>query len=203
MSVRIFTPEIAAFIKANNYGKTAQEMAEKVNVTFSTNLTVEQIKAFRARNHLHSGLTGCFPPGHVPYNKGKKRPNYPGMQRTQFKPGNTPPNHRPVGSERVNKDGYRERKVAEPKTWRAVHVINWEAVHGPVPAGHVVIFKDRDKTNCDVANLMLVSRGELAIMNKRGLVTHTAEATEAGHTLARLIKTQHEKTKRRERNGNC
>ncbi len=32
-----------------------------------------------------------------------------------FAKGNVPPNHRPVGSERISKDGYIEVKVAEPK----------------------------------------------------------------------------------------
>ena len=66
-------------------------------------------------------------------------------------------------------------------------MLNWEAVHGPVPKGHVVILKDGDKTNLDVSNLLLVSRAELGLMNKRGLISSDPALTEAGHAAAKLI----------------
>lgn len=201
MSSRLFPPEVLAFFEANNYGKTAQEMTDLLNHTFGTWYSVQQIKSCRARNHWVSGLTGCFSPGHVPYNKGKKRPNYEGAKATQFKPGHIPHNHRPVGTERINRDGYRERKVAEPKKWERVHVLNWEAEHGPVPQGCALIFKDGDRNNCDVSNLLLVTRGELAVMNKRGLCTKNAEATEAGFTLSRYIKAITAQKKRGPKHG--
>lgn len=188
MAVRVFPPDVLAFFEKNNHGRTAQEMADLLNETFGTNYTCGQIKGCRARHHWVSGLTGCFEKGHEPYNKGLKRGPLPGAERTQFKPGHMPHNHRPVGSERVNSYGYHERKIAEPKTWRQVHVLNWEAVHGPVPKGYKVIFKDGNHDHTKVDNLMLVSHGELAVMNKRGLCTSSREGTEAGLTLARYIK---------------
>ena len=46
----------------------------------------------------------------------------------------------------------------------------WEQRHGrPVPDGHLVLFADGDRRNFDPANLLLVSRAELAVMNKRRL----------------------------------
>jgi hypothetical protein len=188
MGRRVFPPEVCAFFEANNYGRSSQEMTDLLNATFGANYTRAQIKCYRTNHHLNSGLTGRFEKGHEPYNKGQKRGNLPGMERTQFKPGHMPHNHRPVGSERVNRDGYRERKIAEPKTWRAVHVLNWEAAHGPVPKGHKVIFKDGNRANPELANLLLVSNGDLAVMNKRGLCSTCGEATEAGLVLARYIK---------------
>lgn len=198
MSSRLFAPEVLDFFKANNYGRSAQEMTELLNSTFGTSYTVEQIKSCRSRNHWDSGLTGYFEKGHTPYNKGMKRPSFPGMEATQFKKGHLPHNHRPVDSIRVERDGYLSKKVAEPNKWKMLHILNWEAVHGPIPPGHVVIFKDRDLTNCEVDNLLLVSRGELAIMNKRGLCTENPEATEAGLTLAKYIKAVGGKKKRRQ-----
>lgn len=184
---KLFPPEVASFFREHNKGRSAAEMAQLINDTFKAFYTVEQIKAYRARNHLDSGLTGRFEKGHTPSNKGKKTGSYPGMVPTQFKKGHLPHNHLPVGSERTNRDGYRERKIQEPNVWRAVHVLNWEAVHGPVPAGHVLIFKNGDKANYDVSNLLLVTRGELARMNQRGLISEDPESTEAGQNIARLI----------------
>lgn len=197
-----FPPNVRAFIAEHNKGRSAAEMTELVNTTFHAFYTVEQIKSYRSRNHLDSGRTGYFEKGHVPHNKGTHPGSYPGMVPTQFKKGHTPHNHRPVGSERLNRDGYLERKIAEPKTWRLVHVINWEAVHGPVPKGHAVIFKDGDKTNPDVSNLLLVSRAELARMNQKGLISSDPEQTEVGQNIARLIlATAKRKKERKKRNA--
>lgn len=199
-----FPPDVRVFIEEHNKGKTAKDMASLVNTTFGTVYTAEQIKSYRGRYHLDSGLTGCFEKGHVPHNKGKHTGSYPGMVATQFKAGHTPKNHRPVGSERVTVDGYLERKVAEPNVWRQVHVLNWEAVNGPVPKGHVVIFKNGDKTNPDISNLLLVTRAELARMNQKGLISTDPEQTEVGQNIARLIlATAKRKKEKRRRKQNA
>lgn len=181
-----FPPDVRVFIAEHNWGKSAVEMTELVNATFGTSYTCQQIKSYRSRSHLDSGLTGYFEKGHTPYNKGKHH-SFPGMVATQFKKGGIPPNHRPVGSERVTRDGYRERKTAEPNVWRLVHVLNWEAVNGQVPKGHALIFKNGDRTNADVSNLLLVTRAELARMNQKGLISANPEQTEVGQNIARLI----------------
>jgi hypothetical protein len=89
----------------------------------------------------------------------------PECRATQFRPGQMPTNHKPVGYERVNADGYRERKVAEPKTFRAVHVLLWEEHLGPVPQGFAVIFKNGNKADIRIDNLALVSRADLMRRN--------------------------------------
>ena len=100
-------------------------------------------------NPDHAGRARCFKKGGVPANKGlKHRPGWaPGnMASTQFKPGNAPPTTLPLGSYRVNPDGYVEVKLTElpgPYTmrWKPVHRLVWEAANGPIPKGHVVAFK--------------------------------------------------------------
>lgn len=194
-----FPPNVRTFIEERNKGRSAKELTELVNTTFGTAYTSGQIKNYRARNHLNSGLTGYFEKGHTPHNKGLHTGSYPGMVPSQFKMGHTPHNHRPVGSERINRDGYLERKIAEPKTWRMVHVLNWEAAHGSVPKGHVVIFKNGDKTNPDISNLLLVTRGELARMNQKGLISTDPTQTEVGQNIARLILATAKRKKERRR----
>lgn len=124
--------------------------------------------------------------GHEPANKGKKMPaeTYAKVAPTMFGKGHKPHNFRPVGSERITKDGYLERKVANPKTWRAVHVLVWEAAHGPVPAKHKVIFKDNNKLNNELTNLECVSYADL--MRRNSIVRYPAELRFAMKTLKKL-----------------
>lgn len=196
-----FPPDVQVFIAEHNKGKSAAELTELVNASFAAFYTVSQIKSYRSRNHLNSGLTGRFERGHTPHNKGKHPGSYPGMVATQFKKGHTPKNHRPVGSERVTRDGYPERKIAEPNVWRPVHKINWEEVNGPVPKGYALVFKDSDKTNTDFSNLLLVTRAELARMNQKRLISTDPNQTEVGQNIARLILATAKRKKERRKRG--
>ena len=103
-----------------------------------------------------------FQNGSVPLNKGKKvSPEiYAKMQPTMFKKGQTPVNHRDVGSERVNVDGYIEIKVAEPNRWRLKHRVIWEQVNGAIPKGYNVQFKNHNSQDCRIENLYLISKAE-------------------------------------------
>lgn len=123
------------------------------------------------------GASGRFKPGQTPANKGLRRPGWaPGrMAETQFRKGErrgvAVRLYQPIGTERTSKDGYLERKINDDmplqKRWRAVHILMWEAVHGPLPAGHAVVFKDKDKTHIVIDNLELVSRADLMRRNTR------------------------------------
>lgn len=99
-----------------------------------------------------------FQKGHVPANKGLRRPGWsPGrMRETQFKkgrPAHEARNYVPIGTEKVcPKRNVLMRKVTDDpslapvKRWRPVHVLVWEAAHGPVLPGHIVVFKPGQKT---------------------------------------------------------
>jgi hypothetical protein len=109
-----------------------------------------------------------FNAGHATWNKGMKGLQI-GGEETQFKPGNKPHTWKPIGTDRIDKDGCLVRKVSDTgiKTndWKPVHVICWEAANGPVPAGHVVIFNDGNKRNFDIGNLVCLSRADLMSRN--------------------------------------
>jgi hypothetical protein len=109
---------------------------------------------------------------------------YPGREKTHFKKGPRPWNWRPVGSERVNSGGYTEVKVRNPKKWKGKHVLILEAVNGKVPKGRVIIFADGDKSNLKLKNLLMVSRSELAVMNRLGLISGSGELTKTGKAVA-------------------
>jgi hypothetical protein len=101
-----------------------------------------------------------FKKGSVPANKGKPMSpeRYAICKATMFKKGQIPHNHRPVGSERVSVDGYIEIKVAEPKKWRQKHRVVWEAANGPIPKGYNVQFRNKNRQDCRIENLDLISR---------------------------------------------
>ena len=109
-----------------------------------------------------ASIAARFQNGSVPLNKGKKvSPEiYAKMQPTMFKKGQTPVNHRDVGSERVNVDGYIEIKVAEPNRWRLKHRVIWEQVNGVIPKGFNVQFKNHNPQDCRIENLYLISKAE-------------------------------------------
>ena len=109
-----------------------------------------------------ASIAARFKKGSMPLNKGKKvSPEvYSKMQPTMFKKGQTPVNHRDVGSERVNVDGYIEIKVAEPNRWRLKHRVIWEQVNGAIPKGFNVQFKNHNRKDCRIENLYLISKAE-------------------------------------------
>lgn len=121
------------------------------------------------------GITnsGRFQPGQVSWNKGKQFDSGGRSHETRFKPGHRGgralENYLPVGSERITKDGYIQRKVNDGavfyKRWRFVHVLVWEAAHGPVPKGYVISFKNGKKDDTRLENLQLLHRRDLMQRN--------------------------------------
>lgn len=163
-----YTDEQKEWIKNNCTGISTYKLADLFNEKFNTNITREQIRYYLKNHKLSTGLDGRFKKGNIPYNKGTKGLNKP--NKTSFKKGNIPHNHRPVGSERLNVDGYTEVKVGEPDKWVSKQRYIWEQNYGKIKRGYVVIFADRDKTNFNIDNLVLISNRELQIMNSKKLI---------------------------------
>ena len=188
-----YSEEQKEFIITNNYGKYSKELAEMFNQYFNTNITAKEIAYFRRNNKLNSGLTGQFKKGNVPHNKDKKQVEYMSKEaiertkETRFKKGNKPKNYRPVGSERITKDGYIEVKVADPNKWETKNKIIYKQYFGDIPKGHKVIYADGNKLNNDINNLILVSDNEELIMNKYKLRTEDIELTKTGYLIAKVI----------------
>lgn len=116
------------------------------------------------------GRTGEFQKGHVPANKGQRRPGWHAgnMRATQFKKGRRPHTWKPLGSERLC-DGYLQRKVTDtgypPRDWQPVHVLLWIKHYGPVPPGHAIGFINGDRRDIRIDNLVLLQRVDLMRRN--------------------------------------
>ena len=72
----------------------------------------------------------------------------------------------PLGYEKLTKDGYIKIKAHELKPMVLKHHHVWEQAHGKIPDGHLILFKNMDKTDCRLGNLILVSRAEQARLNQ-------------------------------------
>ncbi len=187
MASRIYTPEIERFIRENVKGTPYVELAEMLNKRFKHRVwEVGSVKSFCRNNKITNGRNTRFKKGQISHNKGRKGWCPKGCEATWFQKGHLPANHRPVGSERVNVEGYIEIKVAEPNKWRAKHVVVWEEQNGTVPKDSAIVFLDGDKLNTDISNLECVARKELLILNQDGLIKSDGEITKAGVNVAKL-----------------
>jgi hypothetical protein len=123
-------------------------------------------------------IANRFQPGIVPWNKGSHYVAGGRSAQTRFKKGRPAcesRNYVPIGSHRLSKDGYLERKVTDdPKLyparrWVPVARIVWEAANGPIPRGHMIIFKVGQRTavleQITVDRLECISRAENARRN--------------------------------------
>ncbi|NMD37435.1 MAG: HNH endonuclease [Christensenellaceae bacterium] len=172
----VFTKEISDFLIENKSKFTNRELSDLVNEKFDVETNRTGIKNFFSNRGIkkytdpkkEKGKLGRFKKGHIPWNKGIKGSTgtHENCKRTQFKKGNMPIQHRPVGSERINKDGYIEIKVKEPNKWQLKHRHLWEKQHGKIPDGYNVVFLNQNKEDMRIENLALVSRSEMLIVNR-------------------------------------
>jgi hypothetical protein len=163
---------------------------------------------------LHKGQTRAeavktqFPKGHVPANKGLRRPGYaPGrMKETQFQKGQrtgiAARNWMPIGTIRSGCEGYLRIKVREAvhgteytgfgntKVWPLYNRWLWEQQHGPIPPKHIVAFTDGDRSHCVIENLELRSKADNARRNGMwtNLPRELAEAIQLNGALKRKIR---------------
>jgi hypothetical protein len=192
---RLWEPQDDALLRARYphepTSRLARELRRSLSATYGraqklglekTEVYLASPDACRLRRGNHPGRETQFPKGHVPANKGLRRPGWgPGrMKVTQFKKGErrgvAARNWRPVGTILTDSDGYLRIKVREAqpgeaygfgncRVWPLLHRHAWEQSHGPVPAGHAVAFKNGDKSDCRLENLQLITRRELMARN--------------------------------------
>lgn len=190
-----YTPEQLEFLDEISCGKSNKEITKLFNEKFNSNRTETAISATRKRYGIKTGVDATFKKGHAPWNKGLK--GYIGPNRTSFKKGNIPFNYRPVGSTRINVEGYEETKIKDPNIWEYTHVLLWQKHNGPVEKGYNIMFKDGDRANIAIENLEKVSDRELLVLNRKKLISKNPQHTEVGINIARLNIAVSERKKKR------
>ena len=165
------------------------------------------LHSLRKRKGWRTGRTGCFVKGQTPPNKGVRCPDgkggrHPNARRTQFKKGArtgiAARNYKPIGTERITEDGYRERKVNDDlpfkDRWQLVQRLEWEAANGPIPDGYALKCLDGNKLNCDPSNWEAIPRGVLARLNGgrfRTTVAYDDAAPELKPLVMNIAKLKH------------
>ncbi|GBU21050.1 hypothetical protein R80B4_00939 [Fibrobacteres bacterium R8-0-B4] len=181
-----------AWLRKNAAGRSLAEITERFNRRFWREVAVG-VGTVRQRMHQHgirSGVDRRFKPGVQNAPKLKKGEYWAGCESGWFKKRNRPHNAVPVGtlSDTCQRQyGYLAVKIGEPNEWLPLHRAIWEFINGPVPAGCMVIFGDRDKYNLSPSNLVCVTAAQLAVMNQCKLIYNDAELTRVG-ALAASVK---------------
>lgn len=166
------------WLEANRQLPIGEYRAAFVAAFKRDDVTAQHLHSLRKRKGWKTGRTGQFVPGQPAHNKGKPCApgtggRHPNAQRTQFRKGQRSgvavKLWKPIGTERTTREGYLERKIHDgmplQSRWRAVHLINWEAINGPIPAGHCLKCLDGNKLNTDPTNWELIPRTMLAHLN--------------------------------------
>jgi hypothetical protein len=141
-------PEKAIYARAKEYGlcKSPEFFASPAS----------------GRTTGRQGIGTRFEKGLTPWNKGTHYVAGGRSAETRFRKGMMPHTWKPVGSLRINSEGYLDIKVDNkgkgPRAWAAVHRLNWIGVHGPIPKGYLLRFRDGNPRNPLVENLELVDR---------------------------------------------
>lgn len=196
--LRDLYPDVLAETVARELGRSVSSVHQKAGL-----LGLRKSDDFNARDlsgRIQRGtrdprmVETRFKRGAEPWNKGiaGSTGTQAGCRATQFqkgRPANESRNYVPIGTLRLSKDGYMERKVTDDpsiypaRRWVAVHRIVWEAEHGPIPAGHAVVFRPGMKTTdveCITTSILeMVTRAQLMRRNS----VHTVYPPE----VARLV----------------
>ncbi|GHC72919.1 hypothetical protein GCM10007320_09140 [Pseudorhodoferax aquiterrae] len=164
--LRDLYPDLLAETVARQIGRTtkavqlkARELGIRKSAAFMDAERARQCE--RARTHPNC-IAARLTSSTAGWNRGVKGST--GTSATRFVPGNKPQTWRPVGSESYNKEGLLIRKVSDTGNrrvdWRRVDELDWEAVHGPIPAGHFLV-----RQSAAGRGLVLLNRAELMKRN--------------------------------------
>lgn len=201
MAVHKWTEEEVEFVREIYPYHSNDEVAKRLKEKYGIEISKRNLLNVKNRYNIPNKVipnSGCYRKGQVPWNKGREMSDETKekVKKTWFKKGQIPKNHKPVGSTRIDKDGYKLIKIAEPNKWALYHRHLYELEHGEkLKKNEAVIFADGDKTNFDIDNLVKVSRANLLYLNNNKLIFDDPELTKTGVNVSKVA----EKIRQRER----
>jgi hypothetical protein len=145
---------------------TNHELAARFGISEST------VQRIRRDYDLKKSNSGCYPKRWIPWNKGKSIDVHKNAIATQFKAGHEPVNtlhdyaitlrhpHKYRGGRQ-----YYFIRLAKGK-WEHLHRYLWKQVHGSIPKGKLIVFKNGDTLDCLMDNLEMISMAENVKRNR-------------------------------------
>lgn len=161
-----YTPEMTAWIRENSKGVEWDDLTPLFNEMFGCDKTARQLRSHAHDNGIHNGVYHT---------------NHCGSHNV-VRPA------RPVGSKRLDKDGYVVVKVAEPCKWRREQLVVWEQYHEPIDVHkELLIHLDGNRQNNAIENLYKIDRRLIGMINQAGLSRQIApETIKSIETVAKL-----------------
>jgi len=163
-----WTDEEYAFLKKNNNFMTNREIGRSLGRSKSS-ISNQMCKlGLTRRDEVRDKMKKStqFKKGMIPWNKGIKGLRF--SPETEFKPGHVPASTKYDGCvtwrNHIRGYGYYYVRIAK-REWVLWHRYLWEKVFGPIPKGHIVIFRDGNSRNVFLENLESISRAENARRN--------------------------------------
>lgn len=185
-----------AWVKANAHLLRTDLHAGFVATFNRPEISKTNLASLCKRQNWLAGRTGRFAIGNTSHNAGQKGVRYPGSEKGWFRKGErrgvATKLYKPIGTQRVSKDGYVERKINDDlplqRRWRAVHLVEWEALHGPMPKGMALKCLDGDKANTSPSNWALVPRALLPRLNGKYGRNYDTAAPEVKPTILAIAR---------------
>lgn len=194
-----YNQKMIDYLIDNYKGKGTKELAEEMSQVFGMKIKSSSIQnkksSLKRQGYEFEPVpnAGRFIKGQQSFNKGLKwdefmsKEGQENSRTTTFKKGNIPVNHKPVGSERINVDGYVEIKVAEPNKWDLKHRVVYRQLHGEIPKDGIITFLDSNPLNLDPDNLILINLNQNLILNKEKLRSEYPEITKSSIFIAKIM----------------
>ncbi len=195
----IYSADELSWIEAHRRLPRREAHVRFIKVFKRPDVSLANFIALCKRRGWTTGRSGRFEPGQTPHNKGQKGQCAPGSEKGWFKPGNRSgrahQKYRPIGTERVSRAGYVERKIHDglplQSRWKAVHRIRWEETNGPVPEGHALKCLDGDKTNTAPENWIAIPRALLPRLAGRWAMSYDDAPADLKPTLLAIAQLAH------------
>lgn len=192
MARHIWTEEEIEFVREVYPYHENKEIIKMIKEKFGFDVSDRNLQNIKNRYKIPKKVipnSGCYRKGDVPWNKGKGMSDEvkEKVKGTWFKKGQIPKNHKPVGSTRIDRNGYVKIKIAEPNKWVLYHRHLYERAHGEkLKKNEAVIFADGNKLNFDIDNLVKVNRANLLYLNSKKLIFDDPELTKTGVNVSKV-----------------
>lgn len=182
----LLTDEQAEYLASIIPGRLSDECARMMNEKYGLNLNRGQIRSWKKNHKVQSGYDTRWRKGQKPWITGMKLPGR--TNRGTYTNGHISANNLPIGTERTH-DGRIYVKVQDGclnDNWKRKDRIVWEAAHGEMPEDMVIVHLDRDPMNCELDNLMLISRTEHVLSNTQIGLSNDPEINKVVYTISKL-----------------